>query len=53
MESIGKKKPLSSFSAKAELPRGAVLCIILSHAAGPVKVGFAPVFCPGALQFDV
>lgn len=43
MGRLGKKKPLSSFSAKAELPRGAVLCDILSYAAGPVKVGYVPV----------
>lgn len=43
MASVGKKKTLSSFSAKAELPRGAVLHIILCYPGGPVKVGYVQV----------
>ncbi|MEY3184763.1 MAG: hypothetical protein RLZZ613_1451, partial [Pseudomonadota bacterium] len=38
MVSAGKKKPLSSFPAEAESPRGAVLNLILGYEAWPVNV---------------
>ena len=36
--SVGNKKPLSSFPAEAESPRGAVLPEILGYRAGTVNV---------------
>ena len=43
--SVDNKKPLSSFSAEAELPRGAVLIGILGYRAGTVNVRTCPQTC--------
>lgn len=45
MVSTGNKKPLSSFPAEAESPRGAVLFRILSYRACTVNVRTCPQTC--------